>query len=369
MSVAIMSDRERREPSRISPRDAVERYLRRRQADATDQSVESYRYRLKLFVEWLQAVGVDDVGELRGFDFDRYFETRSGDVAPPTLENEMRTIRTFVEFLEQIEAVDDGLASRVRIPDVDDEDRVNRQQLAAEDAIPLLAYYRTSPGAYGTRDHVFLELAWTVGARMGGLRALDVRDVHLDDRFVEFVHRPETGTPLKRKRDGERPAAIFDTTADAIERYLSQHRHDVHDDHGRAPLLASERGRPSVNTLRAWSYMATQPCIYGPCPHGRERDTCEYTEREHSSKCPSSRSPHRIRTGSITWQLNQGLPPAVVAERVNATIATIEQHYDRATDQERRQRLRDRMERDRRPFVEAIELESLEPDQDDQPEP
>jgi hypothetical protein len=37
-----------RDPGALSLRDAVERYLRRRQADATDASVESYKYRLKL---------------------------------------------------------------------------------------------------------------------------------------------------------------------------------------------------------------------------------------------------------------------------------------------------------------------------------
>lgn len=359
-AVTVMtSDRDRPDPSKLSPRDAVDRYLRRRRADATAASVKSYRYRLKLFVEWLQVVDVGEVGQLRGYDFDEYFEIRSGDVAPSTLENETRTIRSFVEFLEQIEAVEDGLSDRVRIPDVDEEDRVDNQQLEADDAIPLLAYYRTAPGAYGTRDHIFLELAWTIGARQGGLRALDVRDVHVDERFVEFVHRPETGTPLKNKKDGERPVAIFENTAEAIGRYLEEYRHGVHDEYGRAPFLSSERGRPSTNTLRGWSYLATQPCIYGPCPHGRERSSCEFTERAHSSKCPSSRSPHRIRTGSITWQLNQGLPPAVVADRVNATLKTIKQHYDKATDQERRERLRDRMERDRRPFVDAIELESI----------
>jgi hypothetical protein len=41
-----------------------------------------------------------------------------------------------------------------------------------------------------------------------------------------------------------------------------------------------------------------------------------------------------IRTGSITWQLNQGYPIEKVAERVNASIPVIKQHYDQANSAE-----------------------------------
>lgn len=100
--------------------------------------------------------------------------------------------------------------------------------------------------------------------------------------------------------------------------------------------------------MRVWSYQATQPCLHSPCPHGREREDCQYTERPHASKCPSSRSPHKIRIGSITWQLNIGFPPEVVAERVNASIEVIEQHYDKESPHER-------MEQRRRKYISNME--------------
>ena len=74
------------------------------------------------------------------------------------------------------------------------------------------------------------------------------------------------------------------------------------------------------------------------------------TEFAHASKCLSSRSPHRIRTGSITWQLNIGIPPEVVAERVNAGLDVIEQHYDKESPLER-------MERRRRQHIERMEVD------------
>lgn len=159
-------------------------------------------------------------------------------------------------------------------------------------------------------------------------------DVDLDEGTVQFVHRPSTGTPLKNKRDGERLVAISDPVVDALRTYRARERFDKRDDHGRAPFFCARQGRPSFTTIRAWSYLATQPCLHTSCPHGRARSTCDYVHRNHASKCPSSRSPHPVRTGSITWQLNRGLSVEVVAARVNASPATIRRFYDKQSDRE-----------------------------------
>jgi len=116
------------------------------------------------------------------------------------------------------------------------------------------------------------------------------------------------------------------------------------------------QGRPPPNTLRNWSYLATEPCLHSPCPHGKERETCEWAQYHGASKCPSSRAPHHIRTGAITWMLNLGWPVADIAERVNSDPKTIEQHYDKADVEERRRRQRERMEDQRRALVNTIDL-------------
>lgn len=345
-----------RDPGALSPRKAVERYLRRRRSDATDSSVKAWKYRLKLFVEWLEGIGVERVNELQGYDFDEYFEIRSANVAPATLEGEMWTIKKFVEFLEQLGAVDDGLSDSVRIPDLDKEDRTDDTTFPAEEAFPQLRCFRNSTDLRGTRQHAFLELAWFTGARQGGLRALDLRDVDLEENYVEFHHRPESDTPLKNKRRGERPVVFPEIVGDVLQEYIDDHRYNTRDDHGRQPLLSTARGRPGSNTIRVWSYLATQPCLRTPCPHGKIRENCSWTEYAHASKCPSSRSPHKIRAGSITWQLNCGIPPEVVAERVNATQKVIYDHYDWATEDQRWHRFRRNMER-RRHHIEKLEAE------------
>ena len=348
----------RTDPSELSIRDAIERYLRRRQADATSSSVKSWKYRLKLFAEWCEGIGLARIGDLRGYDIDEYFELRSATVAPATLEGEMWTLRMFAEYLEQIEAVERGLSESVRIPDINPEDRADETTLSTPAALRLIRHYRDSEDDRASRRHVFVELAWYTGARQGALRALDIRDVVLNidneqGSWVEFRHRPETETPLKNNRQGERPVGIPDETARVVSEYIDGDRYDVHDENGRQPLISSERGRPHENTVRVWCYGATQPCVAGGCPHDRDPSICEWREHKQLSKCPSSRSPHKIRTGSITWQLNQGLPPEVVAERVDATVKTIETHYDWASQEDRWRRYRDRMEQ-RQDYVDQL---------------
>lgn len=341
----------------MSVREGARRYLRHREPDSTEASIEAWEYRLKLFCEWCQSVGIGAVDELATWDLTDYYELRAAEVAPATLEGEMWTLKMFVEFLDDVGAVDDDLEDAVRIPDVDEEDRSSDTKLDEDQALELLRYYRNSE-EYATRAHVWLELAWITGARQGGIRALDVRDFHWNDGdpWVGFRHRPETSSPLKNKIGGERPVAIPTETGAAIQEFIDLHRYDVHDENGRQPLLASAQGRPGPNTVRVWSYLATEPCVAVQCPHGKERETCRWTEYAHASKCPSSRAPHHIRTGAITWMLGLGWDVDDVAERVNADPKTIAEHYDKADLEERRRRRRERMEDRRRPLMEEIEI-------------
>lgn len=351
--------RKRSDPAELSPDDAADRYLRRRRPDSTSSSLEGWKYRLKLFWEWCDEVGIEQVGDLQPYDIDEYYEHRSLDIEPITLEGEMWTLKGFLEFLEDVDAVDDGLSDAVRIPDLDQDDRSSDIKLHSDAALDLIEFFRNNEAVYGNRYHTFLELLWFTGARQGGIRGLDLRDIELDNATINFRHRPGSDTPLKNKRRGERPVAISDEVVDVLRRYIRHHRYDKTDEHGREPLFSTTQGRVAPQTLRTWSYAATLPCQHSPCPHGRDRDTCEWAQDYHkTSQCPSSRSPHQIRTGAITYMLNRGWPPEDVAARVNASVDTIEQHYDKADLDERRVRQRDRMERRRRPLVDELEEDS-----------
>jgi site-specific recombinase XerD len=339
-------------PDELSPREACKRYLDRRRRELTDESVKTYYYRLKLWWEWCEKEGITSVAELNGWVFERYESHRSGlGVATPTLHGEMETLRKFVEYLERIEAVDSGLAEKINVPFVPEDERSRDEMLETERAVTLINHYRESTTRYGTRFHALLELAWHTAARLGALRALDLRDYHRDEGFVEFVHRPDTDTPLKNKRKGERAVALNEPVCEVLDAYISDHRWDAHDEHGREPLFASIQGnRPGGNTLRTWMYQATQPCVHGPCPHGYDPDTCDFRTHNGASKCPSAQAPHHVRTGSLTWHRDRGVPKEVTSERANASNEVIDRYYDKATH-------RERMELRRRPHLDKLSVD------------
>lgn len=336
-------------PEELSPREAWKRYIDRRKPETTDQSSQGYYYKLKLFVEWCEAEGIETVSEFSGWLFETYETKRSGDgIAAITLRQEMQTLKQYTEYLERIEAVEQGLSEKIHVPNVDPEDRSSDTKLPASHAIPLLEYYRETEPA--SRRHAVLEVFWHVGCRLGALRGLDRRDYYPDEQYLDFRHRPDTETPLKNKLDGERPVALSDPVVETLDRYLrSSNYWQKQDEYGRKPLFATRQGRPGHNTIRTWMYRATVPCHFTDCPHDKERETCEWTTQHQASKCPSSRSPHQIRTGSITWQLNQGVPPQVVSERANVAVETLRKHYDKAS-------ARERMEQRRRQFIEDLDL-------------
>jgi site-specific recombinase XerD len=322
----------------LSPRDAMERWLDRQRIDKTEQTISTYYYRLKLFVEWCESEGIDEVGGLDGWLLEEFVADRqSNDPVTATMKNELVTLRKFLRYCEDIGVVDDGVAETISIPKVPPEEQSSNIKLAAEDAAALLTYYRDDATVYGSRPHALLEVFWHTGARIGGVVALDLEDRHRTDDgryYLLFQNRPESGTRLKKGQGGERPVLISQTVWDVLDHYIEHYRDDVTDETGRNPLFTSQHGRPVKGSMRNWVYRATVPCWHSDCPHGKRRETCDWTTQQRAHKCPSSRSPHQIRTGAITWMRNRGLSADIVAKRVNAKVSTIERHYDVADPME-----------------------------------
>lgn len=317
-------------PDELAISRAIEMYLDKRAADSTDRTQRFYRNRLGQFEDWCEANGIDAVGELDGWDLEQFASARRSDLAPTSLKAQMTSVRLLLQYCEQIDALPQGFHDKVSVPSVSREQESSDVRLEAQRAESLLEYCRETPTAYGTVEHAALEVFWTTGCRIGGLRALDREDFDADRQYLDFRNRPDTDTRLKNGDMGERAVAVNETLCDVLEFYVERERWDKADDFGREPLFTTRQGRPSPATIRAWAYLGTHPCVYRDCPHGNDKQTCDYRHRNHASKCPSAMSPHAIRTGSITWQLNEGVPAEVVAERVNASLSVIERHYDAA---------------------------------------
>ena len=318
----------------------IERYLNHREIEVSEETLKTYDYRLRKFRRWCENHGgIEDLHQLDGRDLDAYERhRRQQGVKATTLKGDMKDLRMAVRYWERIEAVDDGLSEKVPVRNPKKREEVSQETLRAESAMPLLRYYRNR--TFGTRNHALLELAWSTAARLGGLQALDLGDYYPEDGYVWFRHRPDTGTALKKDYDSERVVSIPDRVVDAIEAYRSEHRYGKCDDFGRHPLFTSQQGRPHKNTVRAWAYNLTQPCHHGRCPHGKQISSCDYREHGHYSKCPSSKSTHPIRKGSISWHLANGVPMEIVEARCDASREVILLHYDMRSPEERMQHRR-----------------------------
>lgn len=323
----------------LTPTEGIERYLSYREIEVSEETLRTYDYRLRKFRRWCEEVGLEDLRELDGRDLDAYERhRRQQGVRATTLKGDMKDLRMAVRYWERVEAVPEDLSEKVPVRNPDKRDEVSQETLDADSAMPLLRYYRDETP--GTRNHALLELAWSTAARLSGLRALDLRDYYPEDGYVWFRHRPDTGTALKKDYESERVVSIPDRVVEAIDGYLEQHQYSKRDEFGRHPLFTSQQGRPHKNTVRAWAYHMTQPCHHGPCPHGEEPAACGFREHGHYSKCPSSKSTHPIRKGSISWHLANGVPMEIVEARCDASREVILLHYDMRSPEERMQHRR-----------------------------
>lgn len=331
----------------LSPEQAVSEYLEYRKFDSAQSTVQNLRYRLKQFIIWAKKHEVTTMAEISGRKAERFKQWRIQECGlnPVTLEQHIRQFRLFIEWCEANDLVRVGTADKIIIPNVSDKEAVRDTKVdyeTGETIVDHLARFE-----WATSRHIIFHLLWHTGMRRSALRALDVEDWHLleDREGAESEHgiltvrnRPETGTPIKKREDGERNITVTKRRlADALKDYIAQNRHDVSDEHGRNPLITTSHGRMHTNTIARNVYQVTRPCFYsGECPHDRDIETCEATENSGYSKCPSSVSPHAIRRGAITAHLSRHVPMEVASERMAVSVDTLKLHYDARDKEEMR---------------------------------
>ncbi|QSG08889.1 tyrosine-type recombinase/integrase [Halapricum desulfuricans] len=309
--------------------EAVDLFIRRKRPDWNGGTERTYRRNLELFVEYTAERELETLDDLSRWDVGAYTDwLLEQDYAKATVASRQKSARTWLKYLASQGLVEHGLHTAIETLRLDDEEETSDQQLAPEDARTLLAFYRESAEYRGTRRHAILEVLWHVGCRMSGLRALDLGDYDAENGDLLFRNRPETDTRLKRGRTHERNVTLSEEPQAVLDLYVARERIDVRDEHGREPLFTSQTGRPTIGTIRSWMYEATQPCMARECPHGKRRPNCAFVPRDQASQCPSTRSPHPIRRGSITWQRNLGFSAETVAERAAATPSVIRRYYD-----------------------------------------
>lgn len=325
------------------PEDAKSRYLKKKQSHVSDKTYYNYKTALTRFLEFLDERGIDNMNDVDSDVIVRFEEWRLDDVKPITCRNDMRTVKNFIQFCETIQAVPVGLHELVEPTTVSKDDEICDDILTPEEANAILDFL--GKYEYASTRHLILLLLWKCGMRLGGLRALDVEDFDRGRPAVEIRHRPETGTPLKRKQESERDVLLPPESGTVVQDYINSNRPDSTDDYGRTPLVATEYGRMSRTSITKHVYIATEPCTYngGSCPFDKNPKTCEANSWENASKCPGSVSPHALRRGYVTAARNAGQPKDVTGERVNMSGKILDKHYDKGSHDEKAERRRDHL--------------------------
>lgn len=321
--------------------EAVASYLEARQIECSEQTIQAHEYRLGHFTRYCSEIEDVTTGELTPkllHDY-RLWRKEDGDLNLTSLHTQLSTLRVFIKWCDNHNYVVDGLGDAVDVPSLQRSGK--RSTLDYERGQRILEYLRRYE--YASLDHVLMEILVNTGVRIGAVHALDVDDVDTEDRLLFFEHRPDTGTPLKNKHEGERPVSITQQVVETIEDYCDVNRDDVVDEHGREPLLTTEHGRPNVSWLRRVVHRCTKPCLYTECPHDRLKDECPDTGYGGSG-CPSSRPPHDVRRGVITHYRRKDIPAQAIVDRANVSLDILDKHYDVRSETERANQRRDHFE-------------------------
>lgn len=191
------------------------------------------------------------------------------------------------------------------VPKIGREERKRDTMLDVEDSKEILDHLTNYE--FASRDHGLMALLWETGIRIGSANSIDLQNVHLHEKYIDLVHRPDTGTTMEYGKTGERPIAITSGLAEVLGESVENRRIDVGGDYGREPSITSQKGRYSRNSIRMSVYRITAPCFRDkPCP-----DCNQGIEK----RCPEAVSPHATRRGSITHFLTSDIPEEIVSDR------------------------------------------------------
>ncbi|MFB6187651.1 MAG: tyrosine-type recombinase/integrase [Halobacteriaceae archaeon] len=333
------------------PVGVVEYYLRVVRQTAADATIADLSYDLTRFLEFCEYAGIEDLSELssRSIEGFKTWREKDGNITLVTLHAQLCNIRVFFRFCERAEIIQEGLADKIELPDLDDSDSVSYVRLSADEAEAILDHYEQF--GYATRRHVAFLLAWETLLRLGDMRAIDLRDYKKDEdgAYIELHHREDEDTPLKNQENtaeqhgGERELNVPDWMVEIIDDYIAENRIEKEDAYGREPLLTTRYGRVGKSTLRRDLYRMTQPCRYGKgCPHDKDPADCEArNNNDRLSRCPDCVSPHPVRRGGICHQLNQGVTKEMICERADVSRKVLNKHYDLRTKEEARKQRRE----------------------------
>lgn len=147
----------------IAPGPARDLYLKHKEANYAQKTVQSHTYRLNHFVRWCEETGLETLSELSGRDLQQYqlWRRDDGDLKQISLNQQMSTIRVILQWCESIEVVRPDLYEKVMVPRVKPENERRDETLSAETAQTILEYL--SGDHFASVEHAIFALLWETG--------------------------------------------------------------------------------------------------------------------------------------------------------------------------------------------------------------
>jgi integrase len=334
----------------LAPQEALDWYLEHRRESLRTATRRKHTSALGTFVDWTDEAGIDDMNDVGGRQLMQFktWRKNESDLATISLNGNLAILRRFLRFCERIDAVAEGVADRVPLPNVPPDEEVNTDVPEIEEVEGIRSYFRQFE--YASRRHVEFELIAEIGLRMGAIRAIDLDDFDPEDLVIHLRHRPEAtedfGTPLKNGSDGERIVNVSAELCDFLVDYIEHHRHGIVDEYGREAMFTTSAGRVSTATIRRDFYKMTRPCVYSnDCPHDREAADCDAAKNKHAPQCPSGFTTHPLRKWAIMNQLDAGMAKELLSDRVDVSVPVLDKHYDQRTEERKSKRRREELEK------------------------
>lgn len=324
-----------------TPTEGVSLYMRYREDDLRKSSLATHRSSLSFFEEWCETESVTNLNNLTGRELYEYRQWRTYEssdkvdkLSKKSVKTQQDILRAFIKFCETIDAVQQGLHEKVQSPSLSKGEAVRDEIVDSEEVQRILTYLEKFE--YASIDHVIIQLLAESGCRISAPHGSDKSDVNLEENYIQYEHRPESGTTLKNGDEGSRLVNLSENTCRILQDYLENQRKDQTDEYGREPLLTVGQGRLAKSTIRSYCYKWTRPCAIGlDCPHGRDPEECEASTTSTAYKCPSSKSPHCFRRGYITHLLTTDIDRSFVSGRCDVSEEIIREHYDKRSEKER----------------------------------
>lgn len=319
-------------------------FLKNKRGQTKQSTARAYEYPTKHFIQFLEDHGIENTHDIDGYIIERWKSARQDEVAPATYKTSVKRIKTFIHYCERSQLVASGTFDAIEVPRISREDSTSNKTLNYDVATRVLGHLETYE--YASRRHTILSVLWNTGCRVSEVIALDTEDVSPspdgEHYVIDFIDRQSSGTALKNGTQGERRVTISRDLHELIQDYKDVHREVVVDDYGREPLFTTPTQRISRQRIYKNLTAITRPCVYsGRCPHEREIDDCKAAQKKKQAfSCPSAKSTHPVRRGSITHHLNSGWPKQDVSDRCDVSLDVLEKHYNEQTkEDERKQRL------------------------------